>query len=120
MQGSGANTRLLRFYLDPALEAAVMFARSTGFEPNPADTYTEMRAPLTEVTVPPRLPEGFTLRSYHEVDHLPTLVEALNRSYGDLSGHHLTTKADFAPHLAGLDLRGLYLLFAPDGSVAER
>jgi mycothiol synthase len=118
LRGSGADTHLLRFYLDPALEAAVMFARSTGFEPDPADTYTEMRASLADLTAQPVLPEGFTLRSYREVNHLLTLVEALNRSYGDLAGHHLTTEAELAPHLAGLDLRGLHLLFAPDGRVA--
>lgn len=42
----------------------------------------------------------------------------LNRSYIDLSGHHLTTEADFAPHLAELDLKGELLLFTADGNVA--
>jgi len=118
LQKSGSNTQLLRFYLDPKLEAAVAFARSKAFEPSEPDTYTEMRAVVSEVDTHALLPEGFSLRSYHEVDDLPTLVEALNRGYEGIPGHRHTTEADFAPHLAQLDLKGLLLLFAPDGSVA--
>ena len=108
----------LRFYLDPSLEATVRFAEKRGLEPNPADTYTEMHAVLADVTTEPILPDGFTLCSYRDVDHLPTLVKALNRGYEGLLGHHHTTEAEFAPHLAQIDWDGLFLLFAPDGSVA--
>ena len=108
----------LRFYLDPRLGATVRFAVKRGLEPNFADTYTEMHAALAEITAQPVLPEGFTLRSYREVNHLPTLVEALNRSFEGLLGHHRTTEAEFAPVLAELEPDGLFLLFAPDGSVA--
>jgi len=58
------------------------------------------------------------LRSYREVDHLPTLVEALNRGYAGLHGHNYTTEDAFEPHLAELDWDGLLLLFTPDGRVA--
>ena len=108
----------LRFYLDPRLEATVTFAVKRGLEPNPADTYTEMHVLLEDVTAQPVLPDGFTLRSYREVDDLPTLVKALNRGYEGLLGHHHTTETEFAPHLAQIDWDGLFLLFAPDGSVA--
>ena len=108
----------LRFYLDPRLEAAVTFAVKRGLEPNPADTYTEMHAVLDDVTTEPVLPDGFVLRSYRDVNDLPTLVEALNRGFEGLLGHHHTTETDFAPHLAELDWNGLFLLFAPDGNVA--
>lgn len=108
----------LRFYLDPRHEGAVAFAAARRLEPKPADTYTKMHAFLADVTTQPVLPGGFTLRSYRDVDHLPTLVEALNRGFEGLYGHHRTTEADFAPHLAGLDWDGLFLLFAPNGSVA--
>ncbi len=108
----------LRFYLDPSLEATVTSAVKRGLEPDPADTYTEMHAVLADVTTEPVLPDGFTLRSYREVDDLPTLVEALNRGFEGLLGHHHTTETEFAPHLAQIDWDGLFLLFAPDGSVA--
>ena len=108
----------LRFYLDPRHKAAVTFAVKRGLEPNPADTYTEMHAVLADITAQPILPDGFNLRSYRDVDDLPTLVEALNRGYEGLLGHHHSTEAEFAPILADLDLDGLFLLFAPDGSVA--
>lgn len=118
LREGAAEVKSLRFYLDPRHPGAVAFARSRGLEPDLADTYAEMRASLTDLPAQPVLPEGFTLRSYAAVDHLPTLVEALNRGYEGLSGHHLTTETDFAPHLADLDLKGELLLFAPDGSVA--
>ncbi len=112
------NAERLRFYLDPRHEGAVTFAKARGLEPNPADTYTALHAVLADVTETPALPDGFALRSYREVNHLPTLVEALNRSFEGLYGHHHTTEADFAPHLARLDPDGFFLLFAPDGGVA--
>lgn len=108
----------LRFYLDPRHQEAVAFAGARGLEPNPADAYTAMRATLADVTRTPILPEGFTLRSYREVDHLPTFVEASNRGFEGLYGHHRTTAEDFAPRLANLDPDGMLLLFAPDGGVA--
>ena len=108
----------LRFYLDPSLEATVTFAVKRGLRPNPADTYTEMHAILADVTAQPIIPDGFKLRSYREVDDLPTLVEALNRGFEGLLGHHYTTQTEFAPHLTQIDRDGLFLLFAPDGSVA--
>ncbi len=80
--------------------------------------YTEMYSVLADVTAQPVLPEGFTLRSYRDANHLPTLVEALNRGYEGLLGHHHTTEAEFAPILANLDWDGLFLLFTSDGSVA--
>jgi len=112
-----ADVESLRIYLDPRHKGAVAFAAARQFRANPADTYTEMHAVLADVTAQPVLPEGFTLRSYREVNHLPTLVEALNRGYEGLSGHHRTTETDFAPHLAELDWDGLFILFAPDGGV---
>ena len=108
----------LRFYLDPQLEGSASFAAARGLSANPADSYTALHAVLADVTEIPVLPEGFTLRSYSEVDHLPTLVEALNRSFDGLSGHHRTTESDFAPRLAELEPDGFFLLFAPDGGVA--
>jgi len=118
LRTSGVDAGPLRFYLDPGLGAAVAFARSRGLEPFQPDTYTEMRAVVSEVDTQAPLPEGFVLRSYREVDHLPTLVEALNRGYAGLHGHNRTTEDAFEPHLSDLDRDGLLLLFAPDGRVA--
>lgn len=113
-----ASDVALRFYLDPSLKATVTFAVKKGLEPNPADTYTEMHASLADVTTEPVLPDGFMLRSYRNVDHLPTIVEAYDRGFAGLYGHHRTTEAGFAPVLAELDPDGLFILFAPDGGVA--
>ena len=108
----------LRFYFDPQHEGSASFAAVRGLSANPADNYTALHAVLADVTGTPALPDGFTLCYFSEVDHLPTLVEALNRSFDGLSGHHRTTESDFAPRLAELDPDGFFLLFAPDGSVA--
>lgn len=118
LQESGVDTCLLRFYLDPALEAAVAFARSQGLEPFEPDTYTEMRAVVSEVDTLISLLEGFTLRPYREVDHLPTLVEALDQGYAGLHDHHRATAEDLEPRLAELDWDGHLLPFTPDGTVA--
>ena len=112
------NVNTLRFYLGSRLEATTAFAEARQFAPNSADTYTEMHAVLADVTAQPVLSAGFVLRSYRDVDDLPTLVEALNRGFEGLLGHHYTTESEFAPHLAQIDWDGLFLLFAPDGSVA--
>lgn len=106
----------LRLYLDPRHQGAVAFATTRQLRVNPADTYTEMRAVLAEVKTQPILPEGFTLRSYREVNHLPTLVDVRNRGYEGIYGHHRSSEADFASRLDRFDLDGLLLLFAPDGN----
>lgn len=118
LKGSGADTRLLRFYLDPMHEAAVAFARFYSLEPFEPDTYTEMRAVVSDIEKSVSLPEGFTLRSYRDVAHLPTLVEAFDRGHEGLHGHRHATEEDLKPRLAELDWDGNLLLFAPDGKVA--
>ncbi len=80
------DVQSLCIYLEARHEGAVAFAAARQFRPNPADTYTEMRAVLAEVEARPVLPEGFILRSYREVNHLPTLVEALNHGHEGLWG----------------------------------
>ena len=116
-QHSGAKH--LRFYLDPGHPGAVGFAESKGLELNALDNYTEMRAVLgnirdSDVQAQVVLPEGFTLRSYREVNDLSTLVEALNEGYEGLYGHHWTTEAEFGPFLNELEPEGIFVLFSAE------
>ena len=62
------------------------------------------------MTTKPVLSDSFTLRSYRDVDHLPTLVEALNRGFEGLLGHHRTTEAEFASRTSPeLDWDGTFI-----------
>lgn len=112
-----SSTHLLRLYVEPKHAAAVAFVQAMGFKPFGADTYTEMRAVVEDVATHTTLPEGFYLRTYREVDNLAVLVDALNRGYAGLQGHHQTSVEEFAPWLDELDWDGLLLLFGPDGNV---
>ena len=80
-------------------------------------------APLAEAA----WPAGYTLRSYAQVQNLSTLVEAFNRSYGDLWGHRENTPGAMnEAHLAEnmrkypewYNPEGIFIAFAPDGGVA--
>ncbi|MEW6403068.1 MAG: GNAT family N-acetyltransferase [Chloroflexota bacterium] len=86
-----------------------------------------MRAPAGIALQEPRWPEGYTLRAYAEVQELSTLVEAFNRSYGDMWGHlentagamneeYLTKLMDQYPDW--FIPEGIFIAFAPDGDVA--
>ena len=75
----------------------------------------------------PCWPEGYTVRTYAQVQHLPTLVEVLNRCYRDMWGHRENTPgAVNEQYLSQAMIRhpeiyipeGMFIIFAPDGSVA--
>jgi mycothiol synthase len=70
----------------------------------------------------PRWPAGYTVQSYAGLQHLPALVEVQNRSFADLWGHaendQATTGAMIVNSLSSTDPAGIFLAFAPGGSVA--
>jgi mycothiol synthase len=75
----------------------------------------------------PCWPTGYTVRTYAEVRHLPTLVEVLNRCYSDMWGHRENTPgAVNEQYLSQAMIRrpelyipeAMFIAFAPDGSVA--
>lgn len=75
----------------------------------------------------PCWPVGYTLRTYAEVQHLPTLVEVLNRCYSDMWGHRENTPGAMnEQYLSQAMIRrpelyipeAMFIVFAPDGSVA--
>ena len=72
-------------------------------------------------------PIGYTVRTYAEVRHLPTLVEVLNRCYSDIWGHRENTPgAVNEQYLSEAMIKrpeyfipeAMFIAFAPDGSVA--
>ncbi|CAG0928658.1 hypothetical protein TFLX_00999 [Thermoflexales bacterium] len=75
----------------------------------------------------PCWPTGYTVRTYAQVQHLPTLVEVLNRCYSDMWGHRENTPdAVNEQYLSQAMVRrpelyipeAMFIAFAPDGSVA--
>ncbi len=75
----------------------------------------------------PCWPTGYTVRTYAEVQHLPTLVEVLNRCYSDMWGHRENTPGAVNERylLEAMVKRpeyfipeAMFIAFAPDGSVA--
>jgi len=75
----------------------------------------------------PHWPSGYSVRNYAEVQNLSILVEAFNRSYGDMWGHEENTSGAMTEeYLAklidqypeGFPPEGIFIAFAPDGKVA--
>lgn len=104
--------------------AADAFLRRHGFLP--AGHARTLTAPATVPLREPVWPPGYTLRTLAEVGDLSLWAEACNRCYGDMWGHRENTEAATAEHHAELmraypdffDPAGIFLLFAPDGSLA--
>jgi GNAT superfamily N-acetyltransferase len=86
-----------------------------------------MQAPTGVVIPKAAWPAGYTVRSYAEVKEPSILVEAFNRSYGDMWGHMENTKGAMnEAFLAGLMKsypdqfipEGIFIAFSPDGDIA--
>ena len=81
-----------------------------------------------DISLPPlHWPIGYDVKSYAEVQHLSTLVEAYNRSYGDMWGHRENVEGAMnetylAQAIAKFPDRyvpeGIFIAFAHDGEVA--
>lgn len=108
------HAHYVRLYADPQHTPTVQFLTHRQFTRIAA--YTEMRATTTLET--PAIPSGFTIKSYTDFQNLPLLVDAFNQSYANLWGHHQVSAIELEQWLPNLELQGLFVLFAPDGSVA--
>jgi hypothetical protein len=64
------------------------------------------------------LPQGFSTRSYDQIQRVDLYTEALNRSYEGLWGHVQGTEEEIARWLPNLNQAGIFLLFAPDETLA--
>ncbi len=64
------------------------------------------------------LPEGWTVRSYSEVQDLPLLTHAMNEAYDGLAGHHPVDENQMAAWLPDFCEKGLLLLFTPGDELA--
>ncbi len=107
---------LAEAYVNERPAASHTFLRARGF--TPVGAYTEMRAAGNLALAAPTWPDGFIVRSYAEIQHLPTLTEAFNRAYAGQPGHNVVTDETMRGFLPELLPEGLLLLFDPNGAVA--
>lgn len=101
--------------------AAIAFLSQAGFE---AFSHAWMLLAPAEADFPPPLwPDGYSARSYTEVNDLAFLAMAMNRGYGDMWGHHENTAGgvsveDAERFLKSFDPQAIFVIIAPDGSPA--
>lgn len=108
------NADFLNSYVDAQHSESIAFARKHQFHAIAA--YTEMG--MSQKQLSASLPADFRIQAYATFQHLPTLVDAFNRSYQGIWGHHQLQADDLQGWLPELDQQGLFVLFAPDGAVA--
>lgn len=103
-------------YVSARLVAAQSFVEARGFQKVAANTLLHLRA---DVPLPsPVFPPGFKLLRFSNVRDVATLVRALDESYAGLWGHHVLSEEMVAHWLPQLDPDTIFLLFAPDATVA--
>ena len=110
------NARALRVYVNVLNEGASLFVRKYDFDP--VSTYTRLSISDRQPFPDPTLPQGFTMRSYDQIQRVDLYTEAMNRCYEGLWGHLQISQEELAGWLPQLNPAGIFLLFAPDGSIA--
>ncbi|HTI13726.1 MAG TPA: GNAT family N-acetyltransferase [Dictyobacter sp.] len=108
--------RSLRVYVPIQNKEADLFVRKHGFEPISA--YTRLNLSPVASVPEPVFPQGFTVRSYDQIERLELYTEASNCCYEGYWGHNQTTQEEVGRFLPDLNHAGIFLLFAPDGSIA--
>lgn len=110
------DTRALRAYVAAQDTGGDRFVRSHEF--TPAASY--MHLSLTEMRPfpQPTLPQGFNTRSYDQIERVDIYTEALNRCYDGYWGHLQCTQESIARLLPHQNHAGMFLLFAPEGTIA--
>jgi len=94
----------------------VDFLKSQGFTRQGA--YTELRAPGEQDLPAPDWPQGFSVRSYAQLQDLPLLTQAMNQCYHGLWGHQHASLEQMAEWLASWNEDGLFLIFGPGKELA--
>jgi len=115
-RASELNAQALRAYVPVQDEGADLFVRKHGFEP--VSTFTRLSLRGKQLFPAPALPEGFTVQSYDQIERVELYTEAMNRCYEGYWGHLHCAPEEVARFLSYLNHAGIFLLFAPDGTLA--
>jgi mycothiol synthase len=106
----------LRCYANAVNPAATAFVRAQGF--TPVASYTRLGVDdVFSFPPPPELP-GFELRAFDQINDPAIFLQAVNRSYEGLWGHHHLSDEEVAVWLPALAHEGILLLFADTGAIA--
>jgi ribosomal protein S18 acetylase RimI-like enzyme len=116
MRASVVHARALRAYVRVENEGARIFVDEQGFAA--VSTFTRLSLTVLPPFPAPSLPEGFTVTSYDQIEQVELYADALSRSYEGYWGHLQMSRDDAADFLRSLNHAGIFLLFAPNGSIA--
>ncbi len=100
-------------YVDAKDDGARAFLERNGF--GAVGDAWEMHAPGGMSIPAPEFPTGYFLRTYSELQHLPTLTALLNRAYYDLYGHAENFPGTVTVEYVGGQFERRPELYPPDG-----
>lgn len=115
-RASELNAQALRVYVPVQNKGADLFVRKYGFEP--VSTFTRLSLREKQSFPAPALPQGFTVQNYDQIERVELYTEAINRCYEGYWGHLHCTEEEVAWILSHHNHAGIFLLFAPDGTIA--
>jgi mycothiol synthase len=116
MRAHEVGTRDVRAYANVQHSGANAFLHNHDFAP--VATYVRMAASGSLEFPLPDIPAGFAIRSYDQIQQEDLFMEAVNRGYEGLWGHHQLNHEELMVWLPQLPPEGIFLLFTPDGSIA--
>ena len=103
-------------YADVQHSAAHKFLQQRGFAP--VSAYTVMSLVASVPVASPAWPaDGYVIRPYSDVQDFSMLLQALNRCYEGLWGHHHLSEDELNAWFPSIDQEGTLLLYAPNGDL---
>lgn len=114
-RASELDVTTARAYANVQLAEANTFLRRRGF--HEVSAYTQMRLPADTQVDAPAWPAGYSARHYDPATDFLTWLDACNRSYRGLWGHHEMTEEEMKIWLPDYSFDGAFLLYGPAGDV---
>jgi len=103
-------------YVDVQHLAANNFLLQRGF--TPVSAYTVMSLAASVPVAAPEWPaDGYVIRPYSDVQDFSMLLQAFNRCYEGLWGHHHLSEVELDTWFPTIDQEGMLLLYAPNGDL---
>ncbi len=103
-------------YVDVKHPVAHNFLLRRGFVP--VSAYTVMSLAAAVSSAAPAWPaDGYVVRPYSDVQDFSMLLQAINRCYEGLWGHHRLSEDELNGWFPVIDQEGMLLLYAPNGDL---
>jgi len=111
-----AHAESVLAYVDVKHTAANNFLLRRGFAP--VSAYTVMSLAAAVSSAAPAWPaDGYVVRPYSDVQDFSMLLQAFNRCYEGLWGHHHLSEDELNAWFPAIDQEGMLLLYAPNGDL---